>query len=298
MSNIKVTVFTPTFNRGYIIGRLYDSLKLQTSTEFEWVVVDDGSSDNTEELFKCWINENNFFRINYVKVKNGGKHRAINRGVKLAKGKLFFIVDSDDYLTNNAIEKILNWESSLPDKSHFAGVAGAKGYSKSKMIGSGHGAEYVDCKNEEREKYGLRSDKAEAYYTEILRRFPFPEFENENFVTESVVWNAISRAGYKLRWYDQIIYIGEYRDDGLTADNMGLFMRNPRGHLLALKSDFSLHSNSLKRKMAIIGMYYQVGKRLDISTSVLASDLGIPQMMLVLFGHMRDIIDRVRKMRN
>lgn len=68
------------------------------------------------------------------------------------------------------------------------------------------------------------------------------------------------------------------RDDGLTADNMGLFMRNPRGHLLALKSDFSLHSNSLKRKMAIIGMYYQVGKRLDISTSVLASDLGIPQM--------------------
>ena len=120
----------------------------------------------------------------------------------------------------------------------------------------------------------------------------------KNFVTESVVWNAISRAGYKLRWYDQIIYIGEYRDDGLTADNMGLFMRNPRGHLLALKSDFSLHSNSLKRKMAIIGMYYQVGKRLDISTSVLASDLGIPQMMLVLFGHMRDIIDRVRKMRN
>lgn len=298
LRNIKVTVFTPTFNRGYIIEKLYNSLKLQTSAEFEWVVVDDGSSDNTEELIKGWMNEDNFFSINYVKVKNGGKHRAINRGVKLAKGKLFFIVDSDDYLTSDAIEKLLNWEASLPDKLHFAGVAGARGYSNSQMIGSGHGVEYIDCKNEEREKYGLRSDKAEAYYTEILKQFPFPEFENENFITESVVWNAISRAGYKIRWYDQIIYIGEYRDDGLTADNMGLFMRNPKGHLLALKSDFSLPSNSLKRKMAIIGMYYKVGKRLDMDTGVLASDLGVPQMLLILFGYMRDIIDRARNTRN
>ena len=89
-----ITVFTPTYNRGYIISNLYDSLKRQTVKTFEWIVIDDGSTDHTEKLFQNFLKEKNDFSITYKKVPNGGKHRAINKGVSLAKGDLFFIVDS------------------------------------------------------------------------------------------------------------------------------------------------------------------------------------------------------------
>lgn len=294
MGSIRITVFTPTYNRGYIIENLYASLKRQTVTDFEWLVVDDGSTDNTQELFDRWEQEENSFPIRYIKTQNGGKHRAVNRGVKLAEGELFFIVDSDDFLADDAIEMLLLWRDALPDDKTFAGIAGARGFSANEMIGTGHGAEYLDCKNTEREKYGLRSDKAEAYFTHIMRQFPFPEFDGENFITESVVWNAISQAGYKLRWYDRIIYIGEYRSDGLTADNMGLFLRNPRGHLHALKSDFILLENTPRRQLAICGMYYKVGKQIGMATKLMATELGVPVPKLLLCGLLRQGLDKLR----
>lgn len=295
MQAIKITVFTPTYNRGYIIEHLYASLRRQTDTNFEWLVIDDGSNDNTQELFSLWQKEQNPFPIRYIrKTKNGGKHRAINLGVEIAQGELFFIVDSDDYLTDDAIETLLKWRKDLPKDAAFAGIAGAKGFSKNQMIGTGHGLEYLDCKNADRDKYGLRSDKAEAYFTSVLRNFPFPEFEGENFITESVVWNAISRAGYKIRWYDKIIYIGEYRNDGLTADNMGLFLRNPKGHLLALKSDYISLDNNMKRRLAISGMYYKVGKTIGMSNKAMAMELGISSMTLLLSGLLRWGIDEIK----
>ena len=100
----KITVFTPTYNRAYILENLYRSLQRQTCKTFEWLVVDDGSADNTKELFERWQQEDNFFPIRYVKQENGGKCRAINQGLKLADGELFFTVDSDDYLTDDALE--------------------------------------------------------------------------------------------------------------------------------------------------------------------------------------------------
>lgn len=100
-----VSVFTPTYNRAYILPVLYESLKRQTCSDFEWIIVDDGSTDNTEELITSWQMECNDFSIVYRKQKNGGKHTAINNGVTLAKYEWFFIVDSDDYLRNDAVEK-------------------------------------------------------------------------------------------------------------------------------------------------------------------------------------------------
>ena len=101
-----ITVFTPTYNRGYIIEKLYNSLVSQNYNEFEWLIVDDGSTDQTQELISNFITKG-FIDIRYFKQENGGKHRAINKGVKLAKGELFFIVDSDDYLSNNALDRVL-----------------------------------------------------------------------------------------------------------------------------------------------------------------------------------------------
>ena len=121
----KITVFTPTYNRAYIIETLYRSLQRQTYRDFEWLVVDDGSADNTKELFEAWQQEDNFFPIRYVKQENGGKCRAINYGLELAKGKLFFNVDSDDYLTEDAIEKLLSWEAGLPEDQKFCANCGS-----------------------------------------------------------------------------------------------------------------------------------------------------------------------------
>ncbi len=103
-----LTIFTPTYNRGYIINNLYDSLCCQTCKDFVWLIVDDDSIDNTKELVERWIEENKI-KIIYYKQKHGGKHRAMNFAVENSKSEFFFTVDSDDKLTNDAVEKILIW---------------------------------------------------------------------------------------------------------------------------------------------------------------------------------------------
>ena len=122
-----ITVFTPTYNRAYIIKNLFNSLKNQTFQNFEWIIVDDGSTDNTEEVVKEWLNESLFFKIKYHKQKNGGKHTAINKGLELASGDVFFIIDSDDYITNDALFKI----NSFTNFSTISGYASFNCFSRS-----------------------------------------------------------------------------------------------------------------------------------------------------------------------
>ena len=108
MNDNLITVFTPTYNRGYTLENLFNSLLVQTNKNFEWLIVDDGSTDNTEDLVNRFKDVSSF-KIRYIKKKNGGKHTAINCGVNLAEGFLFFIVDSDDQLTKDAIENLYIW---------------------------------------------------------------------------------------------------------------------------------------------------------------------------------------------
>ena len=103
------TVFTPTYNRAYILPRLYQSLREQTCKDFEWMIVDDGSTDDTGKLVAQWEDQNNGFDIHYYKIQNGGKPRAINFGITKANGDFFFMVDSDDHLTTDAVQKMLLW---------------------------------------------------------------------------------------------------------------------------------------------------------------------------------------------
>ncbi len=229
---MKITVFTPTYNRAYIIENLYKSLKKQTFKDFEWIVIDDGSTDNTRELFNKWIKEDNFFDISYNKVENGGKHRAINKGVNLAKGELFFIVDSDDFLVDDALEKIVNVESTIPlkDKKFFAGVCGDKGYYNKKSVGTTFDGDFLDITTLEREKNNITGDKAEAFYTNILKKYPFPEFPGEKFCTECVVWDKIAHDGYKLRFFNEIIYLCEYLEDGLTKNYQQIYLKSPKSY--------------------------------------------------------------------
>lgn len=231
-----VTVFTPAYNRGYIIEKLYRSLQRQSFTDFEWLIVDDGSKDDTEERIRLFQSEQNPFPIRYIKTENGGKHRAINRGVQEAKGELFFIVDSDDHITDDALQRIHDMESSIPkeDKAQFAGICGLRGYDNSAVIGTTFDGTILDITTLERERYGITGDKSEVYYTNILRRYPFPVFEGEKFLTECVVWDRIAADGLKLRFYNHISIICNYLQDGLTANLDKQIVGSPKGHALYL----------------------------------------------------------------
>lgn len=225
-----ITVFTPVYNRAYIINQLYQSLLRQTNFNFEWLIVDDGSTDNIAELVNQWIACTREFEIRFYYQPNGGKHRAINRGVQLAQGDAFMIVDSDDYLTDDAIETVLKYWEQIKDNAEFAGISGLRMHRNMLVIGGKPCFdEYVDVTNLERANYGLKGDKAEVYKTSILKDFPFPEFEGEKFVTENVIWNKIAYQGLKLRWFNKGIIICEYLEDGLTACGKKLFILNPKG---------------------------------------------------------------------
>ena len=222
-----LTVFTPTYNRAYRLGTLYDSLCQQTMTDFEWLIVDDGSTDATEKIIKEWIKEG-VIRIRYFKQQNGGKHRAINKGVQESHGEMFLIVDSDDSLTLNSIERIYHHYLKIKDRKEFAGVCGCRAYSDGKIIRN-PSFDVVECTNFERMYcYRLIGDMAEVFYTSILRKFPFPEITDEKFCPEILIWNRIARK-YKIRHFGEGIYIGEYLPDGLTAKITKIRMNSPVG---------------------------------------------------------------------
>lgn len=275
-----ITVFTPTYNRKDLIDRLYQSLLQQTQKNFEWLVVDDGSSDDTENFFVKLSSMEHPFPIRYIKQNNGGKHRAINNGVNNALGELFFIVDSDDYLTENAIEKINQWITTLDNSHKWAGISGLRGFSKNSVVGQHSDFSYIDAKNNERRKYNLLGDKAEVYFTDVLKQHPFPEIPGENFISEEIVWNAIARDGYYLRWFNEIIYICDYLEGGLTKDN-DKDKSNPQGRLLWAKGQLETFPNSWRDRFLAIGIYRHAVAEMK-SMNQTAKELGVSKTSVFL----------------
>lgn len=213
-----VTIFTPTYNRAPLLFRLYESLEHQTSKNFEWLIVDDGSSDNTEDVVKEFIRKSTF-SIRYVKQDNSGKHIAINQGVKLAGGVWFFIVDSDDYLTVDAIESVANVGTQILDNHSFSGFSFRKGFDENSPIGTLLSNYKIEASSIEfRFNYKINGDMAEVFRTSVLKEFPFPHVHQEKFCPEALVWNRISLK-YKMLWLSKIIYIAEYLEGGLS-DNI------------------------------------------------------------------------------
>ncbi len=275
-----ITIMTPTYNRAYILPKAYNSLKNQTSFEFEWIIVDDGSTDNTEEVVKTWLKEENPFKIIYKKQENGGKHRAVNKGVLLASYDYFLILDSDDYLTDSAVETIHKWIKEIDNLENFAGVSGLRG-KNGNAIGGSISKEYVDVTNAERKKFGLLGDKAEVYKTKILKEYPFPEFVGENFLKESASWDRIAKDGYKIRWFNEIIYICDYIEDGLTKNtNEGTLVKNFQGFTYCVK----LYIETRKGVMLLnqIGFFYKVANLKGLTKKESAKLLNISVFKLNL----------------
>lgn len=240
-NNILVTVFTPVYNRAYIIDQLYQSLCQQTSRDFEWVVVNDGSTDNIDELIQRYQDEGRI-PIRYFKQENGGKHRAINRGVQEANGELFFIVDSDDYILPNAVEWIIKKSKEIIDNDSFAGISGLRIKPDGSKIGGENNFLQIDSDAVEiRMKHHVTGDLAEIYKTEVLKKFPFPDFPGEKFCSEGLIWNRIAMSKKILRYCYQPLYVCEYLNDGLTATRIKCRLDSPQYSML-------LYSEALNNK--------------------------------------------------
>lgn len=235
-----ITVFTPVFNRAHLISRLYESLCRQTCKDFEWLVVNDGSTDNIDELMQRFIGEDKI-NIRYFKQPNGGKHRAINRGVREAHGEMFFIVDSDDYLTDDAVEWVTKESSHIIDDKQFVGISGLRIRPNGTSIVSGMETEFIyDTTLDIRFKHKITGDLAEVYKTEVLRKFPFPEFEGEKFCPEALVWNRIASSSAKIRLFNKPIYVCEYLNDGLTSNIVKIRKTSPKASMTHYYEQFNL----------------------------------------------------------
>lgn len=229
-----ITILTPTYNRASLLPRLFDSLLRQTNKDFEWIVVDDGSTDDTREVVanlkeKC----GGAFPMGYVYKANGGKHMAINIGAERARGELLFIADSDDLLTDDALETVANSWHDISDDKSFAGIAGLDiTMDTREVIGSGLPQEHIDCNAIDiRYRHHVTGDMKEVFRTEVLREFPFPEFAGERFCPEQLVWFRMARR-YRLRYINKPIYIADYQPDGITAGITRARMRSPSASML------------------------------------------------------------------
>jgi glycosyltransferase involved in cell wall biosynthesis len=217
-----ITVFTPCFNRGSLLPRLYQSLLQQNTTAFEWLIVDDGSTDGTKAVVDTFIEEQKI-PISYYFKPNGGKHTAINLGVQKAQGDFFCIIDSDDFLSNNALELIDSGWQKIKDNSKVCGLIGLSEFTNGQRVGDAFlEDEWQLSFSDYYLKYHLRGDKSVAFKTSVMKEYPFPEAEGIRFVFEAVVWHEMSKK-YNVLAQNKVIQFKEYLEEGLTDSSYKLW---------------------------------------------------------------------------
>lgn len=224
-----VTVLTPTFNRGGRLQSLWDSLQKQTVKDFEWLVVDDGSTDGTKDLI-TQLQEKSDFPIRYIYKSNGGKHTALNVGIQTICSELIFIVDSDDCVTDDAVESILKIHKKYRSQNNICGYAFLRAFPDGKVNGKKFEVDekigsYIDVRVNGDD---TGADKAEVFKTHCLKEFPFPEYPNEKFLGEDLVWVRMARK-YEMVHINKAIYVGNYLEDGLTNNRRKHNIASPIG---------------------------------------------------------------------
>lgn len=239
------TIFTPTYNRAYIIEQLYDSLKKQTSNNFEWLIIDDGSTDNTESLVQDFIKENKI-SINYIKQKNQGKHIAINTSIKYIKSEYLITVDSDDYLLPHAISTCESIVNEINDKNEVAGFTFFNYLGKNDLDFSLYGKN----KSYKQEEINLKipGEMNIVFKKQILSNYLFPVYNDEKFCQESYIIVQIMDR-YKILFTDHILERGQYLEDGLTQNIYKRLLENPKYALATLKIKYkSSHFSKIEKK--------------------------------------------------
>lgn len=222
-----LTIFTPTFNRAYTLHKCYESLIRQTSKNFLWLIIDDGSTDNTRELVEKWINENKV-TIKYHYQQNQGMHGAHNTAYELIDTELNTCIDSDDYMTDAAVEKIIEfWKKNK--KKDLAGFVALDSYEDGKIIGTKFPeglkeTTYFDIYH----KHNVKGDKKFIYRSELTKRYPYPIFKGEKYVSLAYKYAKLD-SEYKLALMNEVVCIVQYMEDGSSLNMIRQYRKNPRG---------------------------------------------------------------------
>ena len=251
-----ITVFTPTYNRAYALPKLFESLRRQTLGNFEWVVVDDGSSDDTEHLLsKLTIDAD--FPIKYFKQENGGKHIAINKGMELASGNYFLTIDSDDFLADNAIEKCFELSEKIEQQSGFAAFSFIR-FSECTPYDEKNYGKKEWTKNHTY-KWEFKGEMVFAYKTDAIKKYRFPVFKDEKFCQEAVQILPFMR-DYKVLFTDNVLAFGEYLEDGLSSNIYSRLLANPRYAMLSIKEKILSYGTD-EQKLQMAKSYWDIAQK-------------------------------------
>lgn len=251
-----LTIFTPVYNRAYILPKLYKSLCDQKCNDFLWLVVNDGSSDNIDELMTKWMSEGKI-EIRYEIQSNGGKMRAHNRGVSLTDTPLFYCIDSDDQITENAVSRIIACYQDIKDNENICGIL-AKRHIINREVSAIMPDSQVMTMNQLYDT-GYRADLAVILKTKIIKEFPFPEIEGEKFITEAYAYDQIDQH-YKYLLKDEDWMICEYQADGYTSNALSLYFKHPKGWALYHAQYYRLFAHTFRLKIKTMGYYIAMCK--------------------------------------
>lgn len=229
-----ITIFTPTYNRADALNIAYDSLVRQKNKDFLWLIVDDGSTDNTEEIVSKWISEGKI-DIKYIKTKNQGKPSATNLSIDLCDSYLWTCLDSDDYLSDNAIDVISKCYSVIKNNSECCGIVGNKFYFDGSLVGKNRlqADKYLKYR-ELAYPYGFHDNKFDRIYiykTEVLKSYRYPIISGEKFIGESYLHEQLDLL-YLMYTTNEKLYNCEYRKDGLTSNYLRLHVKSPKSYKL------------------------------------------------------------------
>lgn len=249
MRNPFLTVFTPAYNRAHTLPRTYESLINQGNKNFIWLIIDDGSSDNTSELVHQWQKIDNGFEIRYVYKENGGMHTAHNTAYELIDTELNVCIDSDDALAPDAIQLIFDAWDKVRDKS-YAGLLALDAEFNGKIIGKGFPENLIETTHNDYYRNGGSGDKKLVLRTDIVRKYPpYPVFEGERLVPLGTLYSMIDR-DYKLAILDKVVCLVEYQPDGSSNTIIRQYSRSPRGFRYARLVTMA-DSNTMKRQLMI-----------------------------------------------
>ncbi len=228
MNSCFLTVFTPAYNRAYTLGRTYESLCTQSNKNFIWLIVDDGSTDNTAELVKGWQTTDNGFEIRYIYKENGGMHTAHNTAYENIDTELNVCIDSDDALAPNAVQIIADAWVLVRDHG-YAGLLGLDADFDGGIIGKGFPKDLTETTLDGYYRNGGSGDKKLVLRTDIVREFPpYPVFPGEKFVPLGSLYTMIDQK-YRLSVVNEVLCLVEYMPDGSTKNMLRQYFRNPQG---------------------------------------------------------------------
>lgn len=243
-----LTIFTPAYNRAHTITRTYKSLCRQTSKDFEWLIIDDGSTDNTRELVEKWIEENKI-PIRYIYQQNQGMHGAHNTAYKNIHTELNTCIDSDDYMPDDGVEKICSfWKKHGSDR--YAGIIGLDVTENGKVIGTGFPTGLKETTLGDFYLQGGSGDKKLVYRTSVIRQYPeYPLFEGERYVGLAYKYMLIDQ-DYKLLTLNEPLVVVEYQEDGSSVNMYRQYWNNPKGFAFFRKTEMAT-TKSVKRRFMV-----------------------------------------------